>query len=128
MGRSAVLASFEGLRLDARTLFEWAKADLWTAIARMAVLEANRTTEALEGSTVLPDPGRTVVSPGGTRVEGEALAQVAEELAIRELTRLLALARKTPVRTLRGTSEAPFPRRVVRSARRLRSRVVPRPA
>ncbi|HZX42478.1 MAG TPA: hypothetical protein VFE93_11625, partial [Myxococcaceae bacterium] len=47
-GRAVAVAaaSLEDLRLDARMLFEWAKADLWSSIARRAVAEASRTASS----------------------------------------------------------------------------------
>jgi hypothetical protein len=46
--RAGALEIIERVRLDARALFEWAKSDLWTGVARRAIIEANRTALDLE--------------------------------------------------------------------------------
>jgi hypothetical protein len=90
-GRSVAAASLKHLRLDARTLFEWAKADLWSSIARRAVAEASRTASSveLEVPAVLPRLLRILARFRGLRILGDELAHVAEDLAISELNRLL---------------------------------------
>lgn len=95
-------ASLEHLRLDARTLFEWAKADLWSSVARGAIAEANRTASSLEleAPAVLTSLRSTLARPAVLRVIGDELAQVAEDLAMSELRRLLTRGR---ARTARGS-------------------------
>ena len=75
-GRAVAAASLKDLRLDARMLFEWAKADLWSSIARRAVAEASRTASSvkLEGPAVaprlLPDAGPLPGPPDPRRRAG----------------------------------------------------------
>jgi hypothetical protein len=90
-GRAVAAASLKNLRLDAQTLFEWAKADLWGSIARRAVAEASRTTSSveLEVPAVLPRLLRILARFRGLRILGDELAHVAEDLAMSELNRLL---------------------------------------
>ena len=66
-GRAVAAASPKDLRLDARTLFEWAKADLWSSIARRAIAEASRTasSEELEVQAALPRLLRTLARSRG---------------------------------------------------------------
>lgn len=100
-GRRVAAASLKHLRLDARTLFEWAKADLWSSIARRAIAEASRTASSveLEVPAVLPRLLRTLARFRGLRILGDELAHVAEELALGELNRLLTWPRTAAVRT-----------------------------
>jgi hypothetical protein len=95
-----VAASLKHLRLDARTLFEWAKADLWSSIARRAIAEASRIASSvdLEGPALLPRLLRMLVRFRGLRIVGDELAHVAEDLAISELHRLLTRPRKASAR------------------------------
>jgi hypothetical protein len=90
-GRAVAAASLKHLRLDARTLFEWAKTDLWSSIARRAIAEASHTASLveLEVPAVLPRLSRILVRFRGLRILGDELAHVAEDLAISELNRLL---------------------------------------
>jgi hypothetical protein len=90
-GRALAAASLKHLRLDARTLFDWAKADLWSSIARRAIAEASRTASSveLEVPAVIPRLSRMLVRFRGLRILGDELAHVAEDLAISELSRLL---------------------------------------
>jgi hypothetical protein len=105
-GRAVAAASLKHLRLDARTLFEWAKADLWSSIARRAIAEASRTASSveLELPPVLPRLLRTLARFRGLRILGDELAHVAQDLAISELNRLLTRPRTavspTPEREL----------------------------
>jgi hypothetical protein len=91
--RAAALKALEGVRLDARTLFEWAKSDLWTGVARRAIVEANRTALDLERETpaTLCRIQRMLARVRGPRGTGHELAQVAEDLAFHELGRILAV-------------------------------------
>lgn len=100
-GRAVAAASLKDLRLDARMLFEWAKADLWSSIARRAVAEASRTASSmkLEGPAVAPRLCRMWARFRGLRILGDELAQVAEDLAISELNRLLTRPRTAAART-----------------------------
>jgi hypothetical protein len=100
-GRAVATASLKDLRLDARTLFEWAKADLWSSIARRAIAEASRTASSveLEVPAVLPRLLRMLVRFRGLRIVGDELAHVAEDLAISELNRLLTRPRTAAPRT-----------------------------
>ena len=97
----AVAAALENLRLDARTLFEWAKADLWTSIGRRAIAEASRTASSaeLEVPAVLPRLLHTLTRFRGLRILGDELARVAEDLAFSELKRLLTRPRTAAPRT-----------------------------
>jgi hypothetical protein len=99
-GRAVVAASLKHLRLDARTLFEWAKADLWSSIARRAIAEASRIASSvdLEGPALLPRLLRMLVRFRGLRIVGDELAHVAEDLAISELHRVLTLPRRASAR------------------------------
>jgi hypothetical protein len=99
-GRAVAAASLKHLRLDARTLFEWAKADLWSSIARRAIAEASRTacSVELEVPAVLPRLLRMLVRFRGLRVVGDELAHVAEDLAVSELNRLLTRPRTAAAR------------------------------
>ncbi len=100
-GRAVAAAALKHLRLDARTLFEWAKADLWSSIARRAIAEASRTASSveLEVPAVLPRLLRMRAPFRGLRILGDELAQVAEDLAISELNRLLTRPRAAAART-----------------------------
>jgi len=91
--RAAALEALEGVRLDARTLFEWAKSDLWTGVARRAIVEANRTALDLERETpaTLCRIQRMLARVPDPRGAGHELAQVAEDLAFHELGRILAV-------------------------------------
>jgi hypothetical protein len=99
-GRAVATASLKQLRLDARTLFEWAKADLWSSIARRAIAEASRTASSveLEPPAVLPRLLRTLARFRGLRILGDELAHVAQDLAISELNRLLTRPRTAAAR------------------------------
>jgi hypothetical protein len=103
-GRAVAAASLKDLHLDARTLFEWAKTDLWSSIARRAIAEASRTASSveLEVPAVLPRLLRMRARFGGLRLLGDELAQVAEDLAISELKRLLTGSRTTAAPTPGG--------------------------
>lgn len=92
-------ASLKHLRLDTRTLFEWAKTDLWSSIARRAIAEASRTASSveLELPAVLPRLLRMLVRFRGLRILGDELVHVAEDLAIGELNRLLTQPRTAAV-------------------------------
>jgi hypothetical protein len=100
-GRAVAAASLKHLRLDARTLFEWAKADLWSSIARRAIAEASRTASSaeLELPAVLPRLFRMLARFRGLRILGDELAHVAEDLAISELNRLLTRPSTAAART-----------------------------
>ncbi|HUM12661.1 MAG TPA: hypothetical protein VLT82_17065 [Myxococcaceae bacterium] len=100
-GRAVAAASLEHLRLDARTLFDWAKADLWSSIARRAIAEASRTASSveLEVPSVLPRLSRTLARSRGLRIVGDELTHVAQDLAVSELNRLLTGPRTAPART-----------------------------
>ena len=98
-GRAVAAASLKHLRLDTRTLFEWAKTDLWSSIARRAIAEASRTASSveLELPAVLPRLLRMLVRFRGLRILGDELVHVAEDLAISELNRLLTQPRTAAV-------------------------------
>ena len=98
-GRAVAAASLKHLRLDTRTLFEWAKTDLWSSIARRAIAEASRTASSveLELPAVLPRLLRMLVRFRGLRILGDELVHVAEDLAIGELNRLLTQPRTAAV-------------------------------
>jgi hypothetical protein len=100
-GSAVAAASLKELRLDARTLFEWAKADLWSSMARRAIAEASPTASSveLEVPAVLPRLLRMLVRFRGLRIVGDELAHVAEDLAISELNRLLTRPRTAAPRT-----------------------------
>ena len=99
-GRAVAAASLKHLRLDARTLFEWAKTDLWSSIARRAISEASRTASSVELAVpaVLPRLLRLLSRFRGLRILGDELAHVAEDLAISELNRLLTQPRTPAAR------------------------------
>jgi hypothetical protein len=100
-GRALAAASLKGLRLDARTLFEWAKADLWSSIARRAIAEASRTASSVEREepAVAPRLLRLRARFRGLRILGDELAAVGEDLAISELNHLLTRPRTAAART-----------------------------
>ena len=100
-GRAVVAAALEDLRLDARMLFEWAKADLWSSIARRAIAEASHTASSVELEVPAVAPRLLRMRSGfrGLRILGDELAQVAEDLAISELNRLLTRPRTAAART-----------------------------
>lgn len=122
--RSAAVKTIERVRLDARTLFEWAKADLWTGVARRAVVEANRTALDLERETpaTLCRVRRNLARTPGQGRTGDELAQVAEDLAFHELGRILAVGHRLRL----PTSGHPLQQVGVRSARGVLSRLAPR--
>jgi hypothetical protein len=103
-GSAVAAASLKHLRLDARTLFEWAKADLWSSIARRAIVEASGTASSveLEVPAVLPRLLRTLSRFRGLRILGDELVHVAEDLAISELNRLLTGPRRAAARMPEG--------------------------
>jgi hypothetical protein len=121
--REGALKALEGVRLDARTLFEWAKSDLWTGVARRAIVEANRTALDLERET----PAtlcrvKRMLARVGPRGAGHELAQVAEDLAFHELGRILAVGHglRLPSRN------DPLQQLGLRSAHGILSRLAPR--
>ena len=95
-GRAAVLEAIELVRQDARALFEWAKSDLWTGIARRAVVEANRTALDLEreGRATLgrrsypPGPGeaRSLGATGLRSAGGPVADRPSHPIPVRSLT------------------------------------------
>ena len=122
-GRRAALRTLEDVRLDARTLFEWAKADLWTGVARRAIVEANRSALDLERESpaTLCRVRRTLArSPGRGRTSDE-LAQLAEDLAFQELGRILAVGHGLGIHT----RSHPLQQVGVQSARGVLSRLAP---
>jgi hypothetical protein len=82
-------------------LFEWAKTDLWSSIARRAIAEASRSASSveLEVAAVLPHLLRTLARFRGLRLLGDELTHVAEDLAISELNRLLTRPGTATART-----------------------------
>jgi len=97
-GRAAALDAIARVRLDARALFEWARSDLWTGVARRAIVEANRAALDLERESpaTVCRVSRTLAGTDVSRGADE-LAQVAEDLAFQELGRILALGHGLPV-------------------------------
>jgi hypothetical protein len=122
--RAAALKALEGVRLDARTLFEWAKSDLWTGVARRAIVEANRTALDLERETPATRcrVQRMLATVPGARSTGHELAQVAEDLAFHELGRILAVG---PGLRLPSRND-PLQQLGLRSAHGVLSRLAPR--
>jgi hypothetical protein len=122
--RSAAVKTIERVRLDARTLFDWAKADLWTGVARRAVVEANRTALDLEreAPATLSRVRRNLARTPGQRRTGDELAQVAEDLAFQELGRILAVGHRLRL----PSTGHPLQQVGVRSARGVLSRLAPR--
>jgi len=122
--RSAALKAIERVRLDARVLFDWGKSDLWSSVARRAVVEANRTALDLERESppTLSRVRRMLATGRGPRGTGDELAQVAEDLACHELARILAVGHglRLPRRS------DPLQQLGLRSARGVLSRLAPR--
>lgn len=123
-GRATALEAIERVRLDARALFEWAKSDLWTGVARRAIVEANRTALDLERETPanLCRVQRMLPRVPGPRGTGHELAQVAEDLAFHELGRILAVGHGLRL----PTRSHPLQQLGLRSARGVLSRLSPR--
>jgi hypothetical protein len=123
-GRAAALEAIERVRHDARALFEWAKSDLWSGIARRAIVEANRTALDLERESpaTLGRVQRILARAHGPRGTGDELVQIAAELAFRELRRILTVghALRLPAR------HDPLEQLGLRSARGVLSGIAPR--
>jgi hypothetical protein len=123
-GAATAQDAVERVRLDARALFEWAKSDLWTGVARRAVVEANRTALDLEreSAATVGRVQRLLARAQSPRASGEELAQVAEDLALHELGRILAVGHRLrfPIMT------HPLQQLGLRSARGVLSSLAPR--
>jgi hypothetical protein len=122
--RATAMEIIESVRLDARALFEWAKSDLWTGVARRAIVEANRTALDLERGSpaILCRIQRALAAARAPGSGGNELAQVAEDLACRELARILTVGHG-----LRLPSRSnPLEQVGLRSARGVLSRLAPR--
>ena len=123
-GRAAALDAIERVRLDARALFEWAKSDLWTGVARRAVVEANRTALDLEreSAATLSRVHRLLARAQAERGTGHELNQIAEDLALHELGRILTAGHclRLPVKS------DPLQEVGLSSARGVLSRLAPR--
>jgi hypothetical protein len=109
----------DGVRSDARLLFEWARADLWSAVGQAAVLEGSRSARSTDEHPVRISRIRKKLAgtswSAGTCTSIEA---VAEQLALAQLDRLLGRvepsrgARVRPAEPQRLASGAWGPARV----------------
>jgi hypothetical protein len=78
------------VRSDARMLFEWARADLWSAVGQAAVLEASRSARSTgEHPVWIARIRKTLAGTSWSAGTCTSIEALAEQLALAQLDRLL---------------------------------------